>query len=290
MASPPGQQIEVDSIFPLTSPTRGPYTTKLYHSILEASPSTPWSTCCGSCTHQSFSQISQLLMPHHEWLRFNISPIGTTLRPEEPERGLTPDMVIPIAPNIAHGQEGRLIESETPFPFTSCFHWFGNNITVRIKVLFKDQYDHTHGVRVSSFEHVRLKKIFESDRRRFLAFNDRKREAARSPTRDSSASPRAKSRSTSTSSSGSSSFRASSPPGSGADGQGSSAPSVASSADYATATIEPVFTEDFFGVDPVPGESLFPILDCWLDLEEHLTEDTIPSPVLFFEEVRVIKS
>ena len=35
---------------------------------------------------------------------------------------------------------------------------------------------------------------------------------------------------------------------------------------------------DIFGLATDPANGLIPLVDCWLDIEKHLTEETIPSP------------
>ena len=48
---------------------------------------------------------------------------------------------------------------------------------------------------------------------------------------------------------------------------------------------------DLFGddVDPMQTE-LLPLVDLWLDLTTHITEDTIPSPEEFIKEIETIVS
>ena len=51
-----------------------------------------------------------------------------------------------------------------------------------------------------------------------------------------------------------------------------------------------LFALNIFGWDPDPTFPLIPLVDLWFELEEHLTADTIPSPVNWYEEARTIKS
>ena len=88
-------------------------------------------------------------MPDNEWLRFQVSLIGITLRPEDPKEGITPDMVTPIAPDTEHPRGREPVVPGKPFPFKSCFHWVDNDASVRIKVRHEDPYNYARAVRLS---------------------------------------------------------------------------------------------------------------------------------------------
>ncbi|PIL33680.1 hypothetical protein GSI_04304 [Ganoderma sinense ZZ0214-1] len=52
--------------------------------------------------------------------------------------------------------------------------------------------------------------------------------------------------------------------------------------------VEELLSLDLFGWRPNPATKYIPLVDCWLDLEEHLSESTIPSPVdLWTEQQRI---
>ncbi|RDX48702.1 hypothetical protein OH76DRAFT_1352070, partial [Lentinus brumalis] len=74
----------------------------------------------------------ELPMPNMRWCRYEVAPIGTTLRPSDETRSITPDMVIPIAPNKHYTGERRPLRPTPSFPFSNCYHWIMNNVTVRV--------------------------------------------------------------------------------------------------------------------------------------------------------------
>ncbi|RPD57871.1 hypothetical protein L227DRAFT_551348, partial [Lentinus tigrinus ALCF2SS1-6] len=78
--------------------------------------------------------VGELPMPGIRWCRYNISPIGTTLRSLEEARGITSDMVVPIAPNRGHTPERHPVHTTPSFPFSNCYHWAFNDVTVRMRV------------------------------------------------------------------------------------------------------------------------------------------------------------
>ena len=47
---------------------------------------------------------------------------------------------------------------------------------------------------------------------------------------------------------------------------------------------------NIFGWDPDPTFPLIPLVDLWLDLEEHLTPENIPSPLEWFEEEKKVNA
>ena len=224
-------------------------------------------------------------MPKSRWTRYGISPIGTTLRPANDEDGITPDMVTPIAPNASHGR--RAVNPATPFPFPNCYHWIDNRTSVRIKVRPED-YDHARVVRLDSREHIALGKSFADDYVRIAENRRRRREEAASKSALSPCSNDSKSGSESEPGSTSDSDSDSDSESSKHDEQRSCASSGLASS-YAT-TVDSVLKEDIFGWDPDPNVGRIPLVDLWFELDEHLTADTIPSPVGLYEEKRTIQS
>ncbi|RPD57960.1 hypothetical protein L226DRAFT_440499, partial [Lentinus tigrinus ALCF2SS1-7] len=107
----------------------------------------------------------ELPMPGMRWCRYSVSPIGTTLRPPDEMQGITPDMVVPIAPNQGHDPERRPVHPTPSFPFSNCYHWIFNKISVRIRV-HPEGVEHGHVPRLLAAEHLALKDAFSLDCRR----------------------------------------------------------------------------------------------------------------------------
>ena len=64
-----------------------------------------------------------------------------------------------------------------PRPPSNCYHWFGNDVTVRVRV-HKGGVEHTGATRLSLEENYALNKDFSADYKRIRAFLRKKREAA----------------------------------------------------------------------------------------------------------------
>ena len=60
--------------------------------------------------------------------------IGSSLRNAIPEEFITPDMCTPIFPNIDHPAGRPAVHTEPPFPFTNCYHWFGPDMDIEVRV------------------------------------------------------------------------------------------------------------------------------------------------------------
>ncbi|RDX39759.1 hypothetical protein OH76DRAFT_1367209 [Lentinus brumalis] len=80
------------------------------------------------------SYPAELPLPGARWCRYYVKPIGMTLRPPDYARGITPDMVIPIALNRHYTGTRAPVHPTPSFPFGNCYHWINNEITVRISV------------------------------------------------------------------------------------------------------------------------------------------------------------
>ncbi|OJT08395.1 hypothetical protein TRAPUB_734 [Trametes pubescens] len=80
--------------------------------------------------------ILQLPFPDDETFKYMAYLIGPGLRPEHPELCITPDMCIPIYPNTQHPVEDReALKSEPPFPFDHCYHWFGPDMWLDLRIV-----------------------------------------------------------------------------------------------------------------------------------------------------------
>ncbi|KAI0669566.1 hypothetical protein C8Q78DRAFT_186147 [Trametes maxima] len=107
--------------------------------------------------------------PTKPWFRFEVSPVATTLRPEDKQRGITPDMVLPIHPNTRHLRGRTPVVTETPFPFPNCYHWIENYFVIRIRRK-AIRYDDSTSVSVSIPDHLAIGEAFRADYNRMLAF------------------------------------------------------------------------------------------------------------------------
>ncbi|RPD57931.1 hypothetical protein L227DRAFT_551440 [Lentinus tigrinus ALCF2SS1-6] len=239
----------------------------------------------------------ELPIPGMRWCRYKAELIGTTLRTAIPEQGITSDMVVPIAPNCFHPHGRKPVHSTPPFPLANCFHWVENDVTVRIRMR-EDGFEHNGSFKVNFDEHLAMMRSFEEDYERIGAFYraQEEEEEARSHALDPQGSeePTATSQGkqptsedfvnhiisagylryaqeegvmTSTLPDG---REAGTKPDSNSDSCSSSTLSPTSSFDDELINV--------FGLAPDPTTGLIPLMDAWLDIDQHLTADTIPSP------------
>ena len=211
-------------------------------------------------------------MPKDRWTRFFVGPIGTTLRPALSEWDITPEMVVPIAPNAQNTRGRPPVHTLTPFPFSNCYHWVANSIRVRVKVR-PEHFDHEHAVQITSREHITLIQSFADDHNTIsVAQHKRREEALRTKAIEGSGadsiSRPVNAHVTVDRPEAEASRNGSAPSGPSSSPSTSSGPSV-----------------------PYPYPwGLIPLVDLWLELDEHLSEDTIPSPVGLIEEKKTIQS
>ncbi|RPD57886.1 hypothetical protein L226DRAFT_563584 [Lentinus tigrinus ALCF2SS1-7] len=244
----------------------------------------------------------ELPMPDMRWCRYGVSPIGTMLRSVDETRGITPDMVIPIAPNKRCTGEHSPVHPTPAFPFSNCYHWALNHRGVRIRV-HEDGVEHEGAISLSPEESYALKEGFFPD-------CQRARKAQREKYGESPDAARA-------SSIGAydvhnpelpvmdpaiqgvtghidvltdtyyrlvtqRGLRRSGPPSE--SDMSDSAEDVTGSHDgQRQMTVTPKSSReglgfDLFGWDPDLNTAKIPLVDVWLDIDKHLTEDDIPSP------------
>ena len=209
-------------------------------------------------------------MPKDRWTRFFVGPIGTTLRPPVSEWDITPDMVVPIAPNTQNARGHEPVQTLTPFPFSNCYHWVANSISVRVKVR-PEHFDHEHAVRITSEEHLALLESFTDDHNKITgARRKRHEEAFRTKAIE-----------------GSGADSSSSPVSTNGDGFVADAPRI-ESVPSATPSSPP--TSSGSSSSSASSFGLIPLVDLWLEIGEHLSENTIPNPVGLIEEKKTIQA
>ncbi|KAI0350621.1 hypothetical protein OH77DRAFT_1430801 [Trametes cingulata] len=223
-----------------------------------------------------------LPFPTSPWFRFQVSPIGTTLRPEEPARGVTSGMCIPIFPNEDHPAHRPSIRTRKPFPFSHCYHWVDNLTTVRIRRI-PELYEDAPAIKVGSLQHIRMEKVFAEDCSRINAFVEARQAEEGVPR----LTPRPLSR-------GSQDSRLSDESSAERDLRAPRC-SEPTPEDVHLPTgpqinpcLEDLLHMDIFNIAHDPDVQFLPLVDLWFDLAEHLTEDEIPSPLDFYEERKAI--
>ncbi|KAI8978347.1 hypothetical protein BD414DRAFT_495277 [Trametes punicea] len=249
-----------------------------------------------------------LPFPSSAWFRHLVSLIGTTLRPEEPDRGITSDMVVPIHPNLDRPQGRTPIKTETPFPFGNCYHWVDNSVTVRIRRK-DDLYDDSSAVKVSPQQHVAMTRLFAEDCNRINAFVEARqaeghagyeawyeRNACSADSDDEDNShgcswrqvPRRKHTPSSQDSrlSDNSGDEPRERPMNSADVR---ACTDASDPSRSRASMDDIYRMDIFNLARDDDAQFLPLVDLWFNLAEHLSEEAIPSPLEFREEQEAMK-
>ncbi|KAI0364945.1 hypothetical protein BV20DRAFT_1004902 [Pilatotrama ljubarskyi] len=245
----------------------------------------------------------ELSTPTKPWFRYEVCPIGTTLRPEDKDQGITSDMVIPIYPNVSNARGRSPIRTETPFPFPNCYHWIRNRFVVRIRRKAV-RYDDACAVRLGHIEHLTLDSGFLEDHRRIHAFHREELAAAAAATdtpvsaergnSDSRSAAEQPQRDASTPESSIINHASDDvdclPDGSGSlDDLDSDSSSISSRhSRHSLGSIAAIVRMDPFGFNVDDTVELVPLVDLWYELTDHLTAETIPSPVELYREWETI--
>ncbi|RPD57918.1 hypothetical protein L226DRAFT_492889 [Lentinus tigrinus ALCF2SS1-7] len=217
--------------------------------------------------------IRELPMPGWPWFRYGLNPIATSLRLEDPQRFITSDMAVPIYPNTSHPTGRSPVHPATPFPFSNCYHWINYEIVVRVKAV-EGGWDHSHAISIGNPQFRSVEKAFNNDWVLISRLLEERHTADSTGnvagTLDDAGNP----------ASPSPYFRGI--PGethSGAQDTDNASSTFDSNAASSTSIT------DFFGddVDPHAAE-LLPLVDLWLEVTEHVGEDTIQDPQGLFQE------
>lgn len=208
-------------------------------------------------------------------------------------------MVIPIYPNTHHpgGPRDPIHTHPAPFPFPNCYHWYNNYVNLRVRRK-PDLYDGSHAFRVDHYQHLMIDQGFRDDLLRIRQFRlDKLAAADHEPSvRDLSAPEDG--------------TTSSSPPPSmptdegvvvddadslpdGPDDADTDSRSYSSAASHDSSrdsnhSIDAVFRMDPFGFHVDDTIEFMPLVYLWFELTEHLTAETIPSPVEFEKERETI--
>ncbi|KAI0629498.1 hypothetical protein C8Q77DRAFT_1201737 [Trametes polyzona] len=237
--------------------------------------------------------------PTEPWYEFSVDFIGTTLRAEDKERGLTADMVIPIYPNTSHPNNRPPVRSHPTFPFSNCYHWFDTERTVRIRRR-PMWYDDNHAFKLDIDQHYEMQSMFDDDCGRvgeFLASKAALTSNDAVPSASSDSLPDDYSPADSPSYSHSerhsivdavdnaNSLREGPWDPEGLAGSSSDLSLQPESVAESENSLLAIHDMDIFGLN-VSSDTveLMPLVDMWLELTEHLTSETIGNPVDFFKE------
>ncbi|KAI0629509.1 hypothetical protein C8Q77DRAFT_291637 [Trametes polyzona] len=246
--------------------------------------------------------VLELPTPTKPWFRYEVCPIATTLRPEDREAGITPDMVVPICPNTSHPSGRSPIPTETPFPFPNCYFWIETSAVVRIRRK-AIRYDDTGSPTISPLEHVRLQGRFADDYDRIAIFQQERLHALGYLTMDDdndtdygsaiqsspSLSVTAERHSLKDDVASMNDDADSLPEGGdifdgpGSDDAHSNSPSEADDSSVQR-EVAAILNLDYFSSNEDDTIELIPLVDLWFDIAEHFTPETIPSPTEFFKE------
>ncbi|RDX48679.1 hypothetical protein OH76DRAFT_1483764 [Lentinus brumalis] len=219
----------------------------------------------------------ELPMPDSRWCKYDINPIGTTLRPADERNGITPDMVLPISPNAKHEHGPEPVQPTPSFPFSNCYHWYFNTLRARVRV-HKEGYDQSSSIFMSS---LAVNRRFEDAYHRSIALLNKRGETSTSDT------PATSSLSTSDLDLNSCEMQTISELYRRLAVKHGLLTSM-SPGDGALDSDDDSDSDDLFGWDPDPATALLPLVDAWLEIEQHLSEDEIPSPVDFDAEIREV--
>lgn len=238
-------------------------------------------------------------MSQSKWCTYRINPIASTLRAECPEWGITPDMVLPIPPNTAHLKvPNPFVDPKDPdyvfeSPFKNCFFWVDSDTEVRVRVRRDgDEFDNSKAVTLPLRPHLRVMNGFTPDIATIGEFLSRPRDkpARHPPAAATDGTP-------------------SRPPdphfdalngrlptlldvdgilGGRSDDTGSPSSTSGLDTSLTPSPFEDLLPMNIFGWLPDPTTKYVPLVNCWFELEEHLDENTIPSPVeLWTEQQRI---
>lgn len=242
-----------------------------------------------------------LATPQKPWFRFDVCPIATTLRAEDPEEGITANMAVPIYPNTSHPEGRRAISPESPFPFPNCYFWVKTSLIVRIRRK-AIRYDDSCAPILSIPQSMTFGEYFQDDLERIDAFRRRKVEnggaldvgddysGQSTPPSPPWAQTRGGDGRPSETSHPDDDIVSLLPPGNNvhthSDTDSSDTLSTPSGRDTPPIhdDLASILEMDIFGLNSDHAVEFIPLVDLWFEVSDHLTSETIPSPVQLYKE------
>ena len=224
-------------------------------------------------------------------------------------------MVLPIFPNMEYAKGRDPCRPKQPFPFPNCFHWFRAEISVRVRAAAEPGYDDSEGIHLSAEEHIMIEEKMHLDFERYVDFFKEK-EAREEALLQEKSSPDGQQPLAHRETTVPDQAEAMDPTVSADDGasiksisdvdtlpEGLASPSVSQAElpipssmhserahhSDAGSLADVVVRMNVFGQRHDGSERFIPLVDLWVNLEEHLTAETIPSPVDWYKEVKVIE-
>ncbi|KAM5537845.1 hypothetical protein V8D89_008487 [Ganoderma adspersum] len=252
-------------------------------------------------------------MPYSKWCRYSLTVIGSTLCPADRQNGILPDMVVPIFPNTQCSSDTRQpIHPLRDFPFPNCFHWINANTYVRMRRHSAPFVDDSRAIRLDSDQDYAALWTFRQDYERMKTLppnhdSDDSSSIASSSEEESSAVPSWALQDPivreACSSVEFSEWQRWRDAMAGADVQERPRkPSLPGDTTSGSDTASTAVVEDALGPPEIsypanasrwnvdPTIPLYPLVDFWFELEEHLTAESIPSPVEWFDEEKKINA
>ncbi|KAI0740871.1 hypothetical protein C8Q76DRAFT_641490 [Earliella scabrosa] len=235
--------------------------------------------------------------PRDPWYPHSVTAIGPHLPPQVDEKGKTTDMGTPIFPNSKHPRNRPPVHVVPQFPFANCYHWSSfEEIIVRI-LPRPEEFDDDHAFRLPAEECLKLWAAIGQDTTR-MKENLAKREAASESTQPvlgnttfvdspldqpshthiSRSGPAAPEQHPTTHPTAADHHSLREGLGSKSYLPDEKRQSFHSSSGYSSPNFS-VISEDS---DPPMDTN--PIVELWLELTEHLTEEEIPSPEELYRE------
>ncbi|RPD60787.1 hypothetical protein L227DRAFT_653068 [Lentinus tigrinus ALCF2SS1-6] len=183
-------------------------------------------------------------------------------------------------PNTAHPTGRPAVRPATSFSFSNCYHWIDYEIVVRVKNV-EGGWDHSHAISIGKSQFRQVEKTFGQDWGRVRQLLDERGPAERAHGSDADVFNPA-----SSSSHSSTDLPHEAQPDRSQGSQDSDRGSSTIDSDVSSIDVPDLFGDD---VDPRVAE-LLPLVNLWLDITEHLEEDTIPNPEDLFHERDAIVS
>ena len=258
-------------------------------------------------TSKGHRQVLELPFPQNADYKYDIYLVGPGLRPANDAECIPQDMCVPIFPTESDTSQptNRAPLRPTPsFPFSGCYHWLGKDteLEVRVKRGIYDPKDGEVHVTLSGVQHVYMEDCYDEDSDRLFAVREAMTES--SVSRESSSVDSEEqdyyyyvhdapgSRPQADRGYSHSQFDENMDDRSSLQRSGTVV-SEAFSDDHSSNELGVSFGAgdlDVFGIDSAraPERAAIPLVDCWLDISAHMTQDEIPDPFAFLVECRAL--